>query len=358
MNDPVTRVVTFSFFFFATLAFSLLANSILFRFVRTLGTKNQPGAVVRWSSETKPAIGGLTFFIIFLFSLLFYFFFFDKPIFTETSEILGLSIGCTLAFVMGLADDAYNTRPVLKFIVQVICGVCLFVTGSSISLFESATANAVLTVLWTVGIMNSINLLDNMDAVASVVATAILSYAIVYLAIHGRAEQMEFTLMLGVLASQFGFLFYNWYPSKIYMGDTGSQFLGVILAFAGIHYGWNSVGSGLNEIPLRQVLIACVIFILPLSDTAVVIISRILRGSSPFVGGRDHTTHSLSYLGLRDDQVAVVFATIGIASLLISVYVNNFAQSWNAWHMGILTTYVLAVFGILFAITYRYKHEH
>ena len=350
-ENDVFVFVAYSFFFFASVAFSMLINSILLRFVKTPGTKNQPAPIVRWSSETKPAIGGLSFFIVFLFAFIFFFILFDVDISQSSRSLLGLISACILAFMMGLADDAYNTRPFMKFIVQVICGLCLFFSGSTIGTFHYTWLNGILTILWTVGIMNSINMLDNMDAIAAVVSAFIFTTVLIYMALKGMAETAPFALLLGTIATLLGFLFYNWHPSRIYMGDTGSQFLGVLLAYAGIHFAWNSVGADGMAIPSREILTVLLIFVLPISDTTSVVINRISRGKSPFVGGRDHTTHSLSYAGLSDSQVAFVYIGISLLSLCLSLYINNFALDWNMWQAGLTGLIFLMIFGALFALS-------
>src|SRR5690606_15735039 len=147
MLEPTKLIILYIFFFLGMTAFALLINRVLLRFVKTLGTKNQPGAIVRWSEETKPAIGGLAFFIIFLISLCVYSIVFDPDNIFSSKSILGLLLAGTLGFILGLTDDAYNTRPFLKFFVQVTCGIILLFTGTTIDTFESETLNGLLTIL-------------------------------------------------------------------------------------------------------------------------------------------------------------------------------------------------------------------
>ena len=180
MTNTIELIILFTFFFCGMTAFSLLINSILLRFVKTLGTKNQPGAIVRWSEETKPAIGGLAFFIIFLISISAYSVAFDPNHVFSSAPILGLLVAGTMGFVLGLTDDAYNTRPVLKFTVQVICGIIFLVTGTKIDVFEYEILNSILTVVWVIGIMNSINMLDNMDGISTSVSAFIIIAALGY----------------------------------------------------------------------------------------------------------------------------------------------------------------------------------
>ena len=130
--------------------------------------------MIRWNTEAKPSLGGISFFISFLFAIILYSIVFgDSDIFRNV-KLLGFFGAACLAFIMGLADDAYNTRPLLKFLAQVCCGLFIVFTGTSITFFDNAILNGIVTVIWVVGVMNSINMLDNMDGISASVATFIL----------------------------------------------------------------------------------------------------------------------------------------------------------------------------------------
>ncbi|MDX9750275.1 MAG: MraY family glycosyltransferase [Flavobacteriales bacterium] len=266
-------------------------------------------------------------------------------------ELLGLVAATSLAFLMGLADDAYDTRPLLKLLVQIACGAVLVLTGSFIDVFPWHWANVLLTMVWTVGLMNAINLLDNMDGITSVVSIGILAAAIAVLLLMGPASSVHIVLMVGVMAALAGFLFFNWHPSRMYMGDTGSQFLGVFLAFVGIRFLWNMPSAAGVWEPERQFLAAITVFLLPIVDTTVVSINRISRGRSPFVGGRDHTTHHLSYAGLSDGQVAMAFLGLSLVNGFLTFVMFRFIIVWQTKHTLIFGAYVLAVWAVLLAVT-------
>src|SRR5690554_2260592 len=350
--ESTELIILYCFFFLGMIAFSLLINSILYRFVKTLGTKNQSGAVVvRWSEQTKPAIGGLTFYIVFLISIVSYAIIFDPGfLFTDTS-ILGLFVAGTLGFILGLTDDAYNTRPILKLIVQILCGVILTLTNTRIELFEIEILNDVFTILWVVGIMNSINMLDNMDGVATSVTAFISVAALGYIIIHGDFLNFNFVIILGILAALTGFLYYNWFPSKMFMGDTGSQFLGVFLGYIGIHYCWNAQDISGDSSSFFSIATLLLVFILPIVDTTTVTINRLRRGQSPFVGGKDHTTHNLSYLGYSDNQVVGIFCGIGALSVIFYLLFITFVDSLSYFRIFLGITYFLFIFILLFGIT-------
>ena len=133
------------------------------------------------------------------------------------------------------------------------------------------------------------------------------------------------------------------------MGDTGSQFLGVVLAALSIKFLWNHAPNE-HEIVSRQFILPILAFIVPLSDTTTVVINRLAKGKSPFVGGRDHTTHHLSYLGLSDQSVALIMGGIGIFSaviLLIALSINN----WTHLFTILFALYALVVFVSLYLTT-------
>ncbi|MBL7981954.1 MAG: undecaprenyl/decaprenyl-phosphate alpha-N-acetylglucosaminyl 1-phosphate transferase [Flavobacteriales bacterium] len=356
MYSGAQLFLIFSGLFFAALVFSLLIFSVFMRFARTLGIRERDHMLVRWSSSSKPAFGGIGFFILFLVS-----FTLHGVIFPGEArqvlrpELLGLLAATSLGFLMGLADDAYNTRPLLKFIAQVLCAVLLIVSGTFIDLFEAQWANMLLTVLWVVGMMNSINMLDNMDGITTSVSITILAAGCMAIMVSGPFDPAYMVLMIGTIAALFGFLFFNWNPSRMFMGDAGSQFLGVFLAFVGIRFFWNApspLGAWEAE---RQILAPLMVFLLPIVDTTVVSINRISRGSSPFVGGRDHTTHHLSYAGLSDAQVALTFIGISVLNVFLTFVMFKFIAVWQNMHTIFYVTYALVVFGTLFALTRRTK---
>jgi len=325
------------------------------RFFRTFGIREGQEGVVRWAASQKPAFGGIGFFIIFLGAFAVHGALFPKQSNPYQPELVGLLAATGLGFLMGLADDAYNTRPLLKFTTQMACGVILIASGTSIQLFDQAWANYTLTLLWVVGMMNSINMLDNMDAITTVTSICILCCGLLSLLHSGPLVTINVVLVIGIIASLCGFLFFNWYPSRMYMGDTGSQFLGVFLAFIGIRCFWNGTNALGEMEPWRQAVSTLVVFALPIIDTSVVTVNRIARGGSPFVGGKDHTTHHLSYAGLSDAQVALFFTGVGALSFFFIYAMLEFIPEWHFWHSLVFIGYFFVLFGFLFGLTRRTK---
>jgi UDP-GlcNAc:undecaprenyl-phosphate GlcNAc-1-phosphate transferase len=336
-------------FFAGAVIFSFLINHILLRFVKTLGIRNEAETHIRWSNQVKPALGGLTFYIIFLLSITLHPFVFSysgKAIDFQFTGIIGVT---SLGFLMGLADDAYNTKPMLKLFTQVLCGVLLAYSGTYIQVFDNNIINYALTILWVVGLMNSINMLDNMDGITTVVSLIIAFTIFVIMLNNNEFDTISMTVVIGLLGALFGFLYFNWNPAKMYMGDTGSQYLGVLLAALSINYLWNPVTTEEFSIS-RQFLIPILSFIIPIIDTTTVVIKRVRKGNSPFVGGKDHTTHHLSYLGFSEKQVAGIITLISIISSLIVIYVVSIIKEWSHLYTIIFVAYFLILFFTLFYI--------
>jgi UDP-GlcNAc:undecaprenyl-phosphate GlcNAc-1-phosphate transferase len=337
--------------------FSLLMNMILLKFITNMGIRGKEQPVIRWSNVSKPAIGGLSLYVSFLLSTACYSIFFpSSPLFHDT-EALGIIGATALAFLMGLADDAYNTRPWLKFFVQLFCGFFLILSGNFIHFFELEYLNYGLTIFWIIGIMNSINMLDNMDGITATVSSFILLTCLSFLFINGNSQSFDFIVILGVLSSLMAFLFFNWNPSKMFMGDTGSQFLGMFIAAMGIKYIWNSSTFDGDSESLQKIFTVLIAFILPIVDTTSVVINRLTRKQSPFVGGKDHTTHHLSYLGLSDGRVAFVFLGLSVVSLIICIGIFKYIDTWRWYHSLILLSYFLIIFGFLFGFTQMNKDK-
>ena len=207
--------------------------------------------------------------------------------------------------------------------------------------------NYIFTSLWVIGMMNSINMLDNMDGVTASVASSIILGALVILFVQGEFYNSYIIILLGVLASMIGFLFFNWYPSKMYMGDTGSQFLGAFLAAIGVVFFWNHRTSSEEFFELKQLLIPLTIFIVPIIDTLTVVSRRMLRGQSPFVGGKDHITHHLAYIGVPESLVALIFGVLSLLSVIIMYFIITNFEAWNFSNTLGVILYFIVVFALV-----------
>ena len=343
----------FLIFFIVAITFSLIINGLFLKFSRTMGTKDDSsGTEIRWGSTSKPAFGGISFYIVFLLSFAVYAIMFaSKEI---PLEFFGVLIASSIGFLIGLADDAYNTKPILKFSGQFACAFVLIATNNFIHLFENDILNYALTFFWVTGMMNSVNMLDNMDGITTSVSIGVIFTALFALILTNNLDHLYFWVLLGTAAALIGFLYYNWNPSRMYMGDTGSQFLGALLAAIGIYFFWNGF-EYTDDSFLPKVITPILAFLPSIIDTTTVTINRISKGQSPFVGGRDHTTHHLSYLGLKDRHIAIFFLSLTFICGGVGLYFNYQIKDWSNLVVVGVIIFMLIAFGFLFGITKRKK---
>jgi len=344
-------------FLILSICFSILINGILLRFSKNLGIRNYQDYIIRWSSETKPSLGGISFYFIFLFSIIFYAIIFGEVDVFRNAKLLGLFTAGTLAFLLGLADDAYNTRPFLKLLAQISTGLILVYTGSSLPVSNIVWVDGIFTVIWVVGVMNSVNMLDNMDGITSTVAIFILlASSFGFYWIHGQVSTIWLVLNFSLIGALIGFLYYNWNPSKMFMGDAGSMFLGLFLSFTTIDSLWN-VGVHYENHRWIGLLIALVAFTPAAVDTLTVVINRLRKGQSPMIGGKDHTTHHLVYMGFKDKHVGYIFLGIGVISCILACIMIYLVSINILIPIYAIALFFALVFIVLFGITQKYKSK-
>lgn len=349
--QPSYLFTTYSLFFLSTVFLSFLINGLFLKFSTSLGIRNPAETIIRWSPQAKPSFGGISFYLIFLMSIASYPIFFEQNQFLFNKQLLGILGASTLAFLLGLSDDAYNTKPLLKLTVQIGCAVILISTGTYIKIFSNINLNYAFTLFWIVGLMNSINMLDNMDAIATLVSITIIMSALLILFLNSGGDNIYIFLLIGVMSALIGFLFFNWHPSKIFMGDTGSQFLGLFLAAMGILYFWNTSDTTGQIITSKQFFVTILTFAIPIIDTTTVVINRIAKGRSPFIGGKDHTTHTLFYMGITEKRIAILYVAICMLSMFFNYLIIKHIQNWGYLHIFLFSIYFLVLFWLLYAPT-------
>jgi len=333
---------------------SIATNSVLLRFAKSLGIRNKNNVIIRWNRESKPSLGGVSFFVAFVFTINFIAVIFSSNTVFDNSVYIGLIGASGMAFFMGLADDAYDTKPFLKLFVQILCGIALVGSGSSIVFFNISWLDGLTTVFWVVFLMNSLNMLDNMDGITGITVVFILLTCLgADWSMNGVNIGIGSLMLLAIIGALVGFLFFNFYPSKLFMGDAGSQFIGLFVAFFSTHNLWNFH----TDAPIDPVVIVClivVVFTPALADTLTVVINRLKKGKSPMVGGKDHTTHHLVYSGLSDIHVWFVFFGLGLIACLLGLWMISLIQNGNGLVAVFFVLYFLITFFFLYRNTIRF----
>jgi UDP-GlcNAc:undecaprenyl-phosphate GlcNAc-1-phosphate transferase len=229
---------------------------------------------------------------------------------TETfGKALSVLLPAILISAMGLYDDLKGLEPWPRLVAQTIAGIAVAIyliqNDTLGQAFSNQVLNYVVTIIWIVGICNSINFFDNLDggAAGTVAVISIFLFAIAF--DHGQS--LVSALAVVTAGATLGFLIWNKTPAKIYMGDAGALFLGIIIAVLTIRLD-PEVGPQSRALAIPLLLMA-----VPILDTTTVVISRLSRGISPFTGGRDHLSHRLMRKGLGRKTTAYVLWSMAAA---------------------------------------------
>ena len=273
-----------------------------------------------------PLLGGLAIWLGFVLTLLL----FDPADFVQ--QFGSIIAGATLASMVGLWDDRWGMKPVVKLVGQMVAAGLMVAFGASVQFLHNDTLNFALTLLWVVGITNALNLMDNMDGLAGGVATWAAFFFFLLAMMSG--QRLLAPLALALAGACIGFLYYNFRPGHIFMGDTGSLFLGFLLAAVGLKLRIPVLhdpisGAAINHEQVTW-MIPLLVLGLPIFDTTLVIISRLRRGLPITRGGRDHTSHRLVALGAtRHEAVLILYIAcclLGVAAIAVMQLPVNEAQ--------------------------------
>jgi UDP-GlcNAc:undecaprenyl-phosphate GlcNAc-1-phosphate transferase len=211
-----------------------------------------------------------------------------------------------IVFLFGLWDDIKGISPLWKFIGQFLAAILLIFSGVQVLLFTQPWINYTITLLWLIGITNAYNFVDSMDGL--VLGLGGLAAAFFVLVTFDANQLSLSTFSLIIFGASIGAFYFNARPAKYFMGDSGSQLMGFLLASLGIAY--NPIGFE----PYVSWFIPILLMAVPIFDTVLIVFSRIRRGNSIFKGANDHTYHRLVALGM-DPYRAVL--TMQIAALLL-----------------------------------------
>ena len=253
--------------------------------------------------------------------------------FTVSNFLLATSVlGPALVMgLIGLWDDLKNLPPLPRFIGQSVAGLVVaaaLVLGSNVANPTGSTfADILITVIWVVGICNSINFFDNLDGGAAGTA-AISAIFLTYLAINS-GQAFVAALSIVVAGATLGFLIWNRAPARIYMGDAGALFLGVLLATLTIRLNpdtQTSIGSFATPILLLAI---------PILDTTVAVLSRLRRGVSPFLGGKDHLSHRLVRAGLSRKMAAIALWLLSATFALFAVILTIVTEKYEFYFVAV-----------------------
>ncbi len=296
--------------FLAALALAVGGTPLARRLAFRSGMVDAPSGR-KYHSAPTPLLGGAAIYAacilaIILFGDRFY-----------VRQAAGIVIGASLISFLGFWDDRWALPALVKLLGQLLPAIVLVITGVQVAIFPAPWLNILLTLLWVLFITNAVNFLDNMDGLSAGVAAVASAFFLLLAALSG--QYLVGILAAAVFGACLGFLVYNYNPASIFMGDTGSLFLGFLLAAVGIKLRFPS------NVPAVTWLIPVLVLGVPIFDTSLVILSRLRRRRNPFTTpDRDHLSHRLVDLfGASRRETVLMIYLLGCAFGMTAIFITQ-----------------------------------
>ncbi|MEJ2606516.1 MAG: MraY family glycosyltransferase [Anaerolineales bacterium] len=283
--------------------------------VRRIGLIDQPGSSKhKQHTSPMPMAGGLIILVTLFFCALIFGW-------NSNKDILGILVGMSVIFVFGALDDWKGFGAKQKMLGQFLGSIVLIVTGTQVHLFVFDITNLLLTTLWVIGVINAFNFVDSMDGLALGLA-GIASGFLLLVTIEADQPTLA-SLSAGILGVCIGSAFFNLPPAKMFLGDSGSQSLGFLMAAIGMAY--NPVGLE----RLSSWYVPILLLGVPIFDTALVVFSRIKRGAKIYQASHDHTYHRLCRLGLEPTRAVFAMHLMGMILGFVSFIALDVVVPWG-----------------------------
>jgi UDP-GlcNAc:undecaprenyl-phosphate GlcNAc-1-phosphate transferase len=293
----------------------------------------------RWHRKPIPLLGGFAIVAGFVAGL---------SMVDDWSPLVPLGLCSGLMALLGTFDDFWTVRPAMKLIVQMLVAGLLLLLVSPPAITGFVVVDQLLAFIWIVGITNAFNLLDNMDGLSAGIAAIAGAGYLGLLLSAGGALTVPVAAFVG---ATLGFLFHNFPPASIFMGDSGSFFLGSFLAGAGL-----VIAPSLSSRPAHAAFVPMLILLVPIFDTAFVTYTRRRAGRSAMVGGRDHTSHRLVALGVSERTAVLTLYALAAAGAVLAIGVGHLPRGTTLAVVLLYAMVVLAI-GIVLGDTPASEHN-
>lgn len=312
---------------------AFVATPLVRKLAIKIGAIDVPKDDRRMHKEAIPLGGGLAIYLGIIFSLIFIYIveIIEKDTSFFDTRMIGYLIGSVIIIVMGVLDDRKPIRAIYKLIIQIIAAVIAVGFGIRIGNVANPFVQETyinfnflaipITILWIVGITNAINFIDGLDGLATGIS-CISSLSLLFVFMITGQSPVAIYLAAIIVGATLGFLPFNFNPAKIFMGDTGSNFLGYSLGVLSI------IGFA-KTYTILSIIIPIIILAIPIFDTGFAIIRRLLKGQSPMKPDKGHLHHKLIAAGLSTKQaVFVLYAICVLLGMLAIVLIES--SLWKA----------------------------
>lgn len=286
-------------------ALSAAVVLVSIRAARRLGFLDRPDEERKVQASPIPKLGGVAVALAFTVAVI------------VALVVLGRSVDLGLALtvlvpalglaLVGFLDDRSGLDPYVRLLLQAVFAYIAWDMGTRMVVTNIPWLDAVGFILWVILIVNGVNLLDNSDGLAASTVLVSAVGASIIAAMFG--QQLVWVLALSLVGVAAGFLVHNWFPARVYMGDSGAYFLGFLLAVLTVRL------RPAEATAVEGILIALLLVLLPVVDTLYVVIQRVRRGVHPFTAGRDHLSHVLQAAGLSVSSSVLVLQGLLVVSV-------------------------------------------
>ncbi|HWJ76490.1 MAG TPA: MraY family glycosyltransferase [Niallia sp.] len=312
--------------FFASFLTVLLITPLVIKLAHVLGMTDKPNHR-KVHAKVMPRLGGLAIFIGVVVG------YFTAGLHNE--KVTAITVGALIIFITGILDDKFELSPKLKLLGQLLAAIAVVSSGLSIDRIEipffgvydiNPIVSYIITIFWIVGISNAINLIDGLDGLAAGISTIAIGTIAVMALINGKL--LILTLCMIVLGSTLGFLKYNFHPAKIFMGDTGSLFLGYCISVF-------SVLGLYKSVTLFSFVVPILILGVPIFDTTTAIVRRIVNKKPISAPDKGHLHHRLISLGISHKSTVLLIYGLGLIFSICAILFST-ATLWGSLFIGLL----------------------
>lgn len=317
---------------FTTFISSIILTPVVKKIAFNVGSVDAPNGVRRINRVAMPTMGGL---IIFLSFLVGYIFFGDK-----NPEMIPILIGGIIIILTGIFDGIKSMPPLTKFIGQFCAALILTLYGGMVITELSAFGMLInfgvfsypITILFILGMINAMNLIDGLDGLASGISSIFFITIGIIALILNKAGGLDILLALIMIGSTLGFLVNNFYPAKIYLGDSGSMFLGYVISVIAI--------LGFKNVTLTSFIVPVIIMGVPIFDTACAIFRRIINKKSIVSADDKHLHHQILKLNLGHRNTVLIIYAIDLLFAFASIF---YILQNRIWGMILYATIFIVV---------------
>jgi UDP-GlcNAc:undecaprenyl-phosphate GlcNAc-1-phosphate transferase len=292
----------------ASFVLALILTPLVRAYARRFGFIAKP-KIDRWHKKPTAMLGGVAIWLSVVMI--------SAPFALRITYGKQILLASTFLFLVGLVDDLIHIKPYQKLIGQILGAAYVVYYGLSLPWTSSVLLNMALAIFWLIGITNAINLLDNMDGLAS--GIALIAAGFLSLSFINSGQFTQALILLIFAGGLLGFLIYNSNPASIFMGDCGSMFVGFFLASSALI----NLSGGRSRSLLPVLAVPILVLFIPIFDTTFVTILRKLSGRAASQGGRDHTSHRLVALGMSERRAVLMLYGFAALSGVLAILVQR-----------------------------------